>query len=200
MIGLVIVAAWGAALWTIAKRAAVRRRLVLGASSQAWAAAAIVATSCIAALPDATLSACIGLAAIAIAAVVDAESGYIFDPLIVAGIAGIAASAITEGRGVASVYGLIVAGGSVLCIWVASRGRGLGLGDVKLAALVGAAFGALGGITAIGLAFIAGSAGAIFQIIAGKAHFGMSIRFGPYLLAGSVCLLAYHRMSDGVIR
>lgn len=200
MIGFVIVAAWGAALWNLTKRTAVRRRLELGTSSQAWAAAAIFGSSCVAALPDSTLSACIGLATVAIAAVVDAESGYIFDPLIVAGIAGIALCAFTEGSGVATIYGLMLAGGSVLCIWVASRGRGLGLGDVKLAAVVGAAFGPLGGITAIGLAFIAGSAVAISRIIAGKAHFGMSVRFGPYLLAGSVCLLAYHRVSDGVIQ
>jgi prepilin signal peptidase PulO-like enzyme (type II secretory pathway) len=200
VITFLIVAAWGSALWAIANRAAARRRLVLGTSSQACATMTIVAASFLATVPHVKLSACIGLAVIGISAVVDAQSGYIFDPLVVAGLIGVASFAMTEGTGVASLYGLMVSGGSVLCIWVASLGRGLGLGDVKLAAVVGAAFGPLGGITAIGLAFVVGSAVAISGIIAGKAHFGMSVRFGPYLLAGSVCLLAYHRLSDGVIR
>ncbi|MGH7716958.1 MAG: prepilin peptidase [Vulcanimicrobiaceae bacterium] len=200
MIDAFIVASWTAVLWILAMNCARRRDLLFPAAATRWAVAAAFGTACLAAMPYAELYVCIGLSAIAVAAVVDAQSGYIFDPLILAGVIGVVATATLEQNAVESIYGAIVAGGTVLCIWAASLGRGLGLGDVKLAVVLGAVFGPLGGIAAIGLAFMAGAAVATCRIIVGKANFGTSIRFGPYLLAGSVCLLAYNRMSDGVLR
>lgn len=198
MIDALIVTVWTVALWKVAMYAARRRALALPATGTRWAFAAALGSAWVATLPYTKLSVCIGLSAIAVAAIVDAHSGYIFDPLILAGVVGVIVTATLERSAVASIYGAMLAGGCVLCIWAASLGRGLGLGDVKLALVLGAVFGPLGGVAAVGLAFTVGAAVAISRIIAGRAHFGMSIRFGPYLLAGSVCLLAYHLLNDGV--
>ncbi len=190
---------WVAFLGTLAQRAAGRRGLHLHAAPTYWIATACIAAPA-AATSCATLSIVAALVVLAVAAVVDAQSGFIFDPLVVAGTVGVVVVAVLEGAGISSLFGAAVACGAVFCMWALTLGRGIGLGDVKLAAVVGAGFGPIGGISAIGLSFIVGATIAVAGIIAGKARFGTSMRFGPYLLAGSVCLLAYHRLSDGVIR
>jgi prepilin signal peptidase PulO-like enzyme (type II secretory pathway) len=196
---VVFIVGWAVFLGSLAQHAARRRGLCLRAAPAYW-----MATACTAALAAATSYATLSIDAtlvvLAVAAVVDAQSGFIFDPLVIAGIIGILVVSVLEGTGGSSFYGGTVAGAAVFCMWALTLGRGIGLGDVKLAAVVGAGFGPIAGIYAIGLSFIVGAAIAIAQIIAGKARFGTSIRFGPYLLAGSVCLLAYHRLSDGVLR
>jgi leader peptidase (prepilin peptidase)/N-methyltransferase len=197
--GVAVMIGWALFLGMLAQDAARRRRLLLHATSlfwvaTAWVAAVLAATSCIKLSLDAAL------VVLAVAAVVDAQSGFIFDPLVVVGTIGVVIMAVLEGAGVSSLCGAAVTAGTVFFIWALSLGRGIGLGDVKLAAVVGAGFGPLGGISAIGLSFIVGAAIALGRIAAGRAHFGSPVRFGPYLLAGSVCLLAYHRLSDGVLR
>jgi len=199
MAKIVLSIGWAVLLGVLAQHAARRRGLDLHAAPAYWAATGTIAalaaaTSCVTPTTDAAL------VVLAVAAVVDAQSGFIFDPLVAAGLTGVLVVAELEGTGASSLMGGAIAGGAVYLIWAITLGRGIGLGDVKLAAVVGAAFGPIGGISAIGLSFIVGAAIAIGQIIAGKTRFGSSIRFGPYLLAGSVCLLAYHRLSDGVIR
>src|SRR5579872_5968125 len=196
---VVISIAWALFLGIVAQDAARRRGLDLYAAPVYWAAIASIAalaaaTSCVTLKIDATL------VVLAVAAVVDAQSGFIFDPLVIAGTVGVLVVAALAGAAASSLYGGAVAGGAVLFIWAITRGRGIGLGDVKLALVVGAGFGPLGGISAVGLSFIVGAAITIARIIAGYARFGSPVRFGPYLLAGSVCLLAYHRLFDGVIR
>lgn len=195
----VFIAGWTIFLGMLAQHAARRRGVSLHVATAYWIATASIAslgaaTSGIALTTDAMF------VVVAIAAVIDAQSGFIFDPLVAAGAIGVLVVAALEGTGVFSLCGAVVSGGAVFFLWAITRGRGIGLGDVKLAAVVGAGFGPVGGISAIGLSFIVGTAITVARIIAGKAQFGTSIRFGPYLLAGSVCLLAYDRLSDGVIR
>ncbi len=195
----VLILCWVVFLGMLAQRVARRRGFHLHGAPIYWTATAFIAAPA-AATSWTTLSIVATLVVLAIAAVVDAQSGFIFDPLVGAGTIGVLVLAALEGAGVSSLYGAAIAGGAVFCMWALTLGRGIGLGDVKLAAVVGAGFGPIGGISAIGLSFIVGAAIAIARISTGKAHFGTSIRFGPYLLAGSVCLLAYHRLGDGVLR
>ena len=191
--------AWNVLLVTIARRGGRARRLSLRKADR-WFAAVTFGGAAIPLVSHVDVSVGIGLVSIAVAANVDAQTGYIFDSLTVAGVFGVTVAATLEGRALDSVGGALAAAGTMSLIWAITRGRGLGVGDVKLSALVGAAFGPLGGVTAIGLSFITGACVAVVRIFAGKARFGMSVRFGPYVLAGSVCLLAYHRLSDGVFR
>lgn len=74
-------------------------------------------------------------------------------------------------------------------IWVLSRGRGMGLGDVKLSPSLGATLGWLSLETAlIGLAlsFILGGVVSAVLLITKRVHRRTAIPFGPFLLLGSL--------------
>ena len=78
---------------------------------------------------------------------------------------------------------LLVIGG----LWLASGGRGMGLGDVKLAPVLGAVLGWLSvGVAVIGLftAFVLGAIVGLALMLAGRAGRRSRIPFGPYLVAG----------------
>ena len=79
-----------------------------------------------------------------------------------------------------------------------TRGRGMGLGDVKLAFLIGLI---AGGYTwlAIFIAFIVGSVIGIFLVIARQAHFGKPIPFGPFLVAGTFITLLWGEQISGLL-
>lgn len=71
---------------------------------------------------------------------------------------------------------------------VAFVSRGMGMGDVKLASLIGLVLGSLGlryvGVAA-GAAIVLGGVGAIVALIVGRGR-KAAIPFGPYLAAGAV--------------
>ena len=146
------------------------------------------------------LHAALALEAVAVAAFTDVRCGYIFDALVVMALLITVVLALAEGAGQWAALGASATGFALLILWAASLARGIGLGDVKLASLLGAAFGPTDGIVAIGLSFVLGAGVALGLLATRKARLGTRVCFGPYLLAGSLCLLAYHRLSTGVIR
>lgn len=73
-------------------------------------------------------------------------------------------------------------------IWVVTRGRGMGLGDVKVAPVLGAVLGWLGfgiAIFGLGLAFALGAVVGLVVVITGRRGLGSRIAFGPFLLLGA---------------
>jgi leader peptidase (prepilin peptidase)/N-methyltransferase len=84
------------------------------------------------------------------------------------------------------VAGFAVFGGALFLIALVSRG--MGMGDVKLAALIGLVLGSLGlryaGV-AFGAAIVLGGVGAIVALALGRGR-KAAIPFGPYLAAGAV--------------
>lgn len=88
-----------------------------------------------------------------------------------------------------SVIGGLLFGGFYLIIAVASKG-GMGGGDVKLAALIGAFTGWQGAILSFVVASLLGGIAALFLLLAGRAGRKSVIKFGPFLaLAGAVAFL-----------
>ena len=87
---------------------------------------------------------------------------------------------------VKAVLGLLLYGG-ILFI-VAAVSRGMGMGDVKLAAVIGLVFGSLGlrfvGVAAAA-AIVLGGLGAVGALAMGRGR-KSAIPFGPYLAAGAV--------------
>jgi leader peptidase (prepilin peptidase)/N-methyltransferase len=78
-------------------------------------------------------------------------------------------------------------------LWFFSGGRGMGMGDVKLAPVLGATLGWIGvGSALVGLlaAFVLGGLVGAFLLIGRRAGRGTQIPFGPYLLAGAAVGLA----------
>ena len=82
--------------------------------------------------------------------------------------------------------GFLAFGGGLLVVAVLSRG--MGIGDVKLAALIGLVLGSLGlryvGVAA-GAAILLGGLGAVVALALGRDR-RSAIPFGPYLAAGAV--------------
>ena len=87
-----------------------------------------------------------------------------------------------------AALGLLAYGGGLLLVAIVSPG-GMGMGDVKLAALIGLVLGALGlryVAVAAAAAIFAGGVGAIALLIVTRASRKQAIPFGPYLAAGAV--------------
>lgn len=74
-------------------------------------------------------------------------------------------------------------------VWLATAGRGMGLGDVALAPVLGLALGWLGwGPSLVGLmgGFVIGSLVGVVLIAAGKARARAKVPHGPFLLSGAL--------------
>ena len=88
-----------------------------------------------------------------------------------------------SGAAVGALVWVGVIGGS----WLLTRGRGMGLGDVKLAPLLGGSLGIIGGLeAAAGLLFalVLGASVGIVLLATGRVGRRQAIAFGPFLLAG----------------
>lgn len=79
----------------------------------------------------------------------------------------------------------LAAGLFFFLLWLATRGRGMGMGDVKLAFLMGLILGFPKIVVALYLAFLTGAFFGVILILAGKKRFGQHIPFGPFLAGGT---------------
>jgi len=79
----------------------------------------------------------------------------------------------------------------LLAIHLATRGRGMGLGDVKLALLCGLILGAGGSLIWLFLSFVLGALLGVILLITGKSRLGDKIPFGPFLVAGFLLTLLF---------
>jgi prepilin signal peptidase PulO-like enzyme (type II secretory pathway) len=121
-----------------------------------------------------------------VAAVVDARTGFIPDT-VSRGTALVAlALAYASGFSPAAFAGAAAVGGMLLLLHLLTGGRGLGLGDVKLGIAIGVGLGAPLGVIALGAAFVAGGAYAIWLLLTQRARRGDAVRFGPFLAAGTL--------------
>ena len=134
----------------------------------------------------------IGLCAIAalggtlVAAVVDARTGVIPDLLTRTTALAALGCAVANGLAPLACGGAYAVGGTLLALHLLTRGRGLGLGDVKLGTAIGAGFGPTAGMLALGAAFVLGGAYAGWLLLTHRARRGDAIRFGPFLAVGTV--------------
>lgn len=94
-------------------------------------------------------------------------------------------------------YGLLrlgaagmVSGLFFYALWLITRGRGMGFGDVKLAAVLGAVLGYPEVVIAGYVAFLTGAAYGVILMIRGAAGLKSRVAFGPFLLIGAV--VAYY--------
>ena len=89
-------------------------------------------------------------------------------------------------------------------IWLLTLGRGMGLGDVALAPVLGLALGWLGwGASIVGLAlgFGIGAVVGVVLIASGRTRRGMRVPHGPFLLSGAaVGLFAGAPIWDAYLR
>lgn len=154
------------------------------------AAAAFV--PCLLAAHDASraISIAILTACAAISAVTDLESGLIFDRVLTVATLLMLPAAAFAGNVATGLAGAAAAGALLWLPHGVSRGRAIGLGDVKLAAVAGFALGPVGGLFALWAAAIGG--GLIAAVLLGcrRARRGDALRFGPFLAAGVAFTIA----------
>jgi prepilin signal peptidase PulO-like enzyme (type II secretory pathway) len=153
--------------------------------------AAQCAAACCSPDPLRAVALLVGAGAAVVSAATDAASGLVFD-LVTIPAAFIAACLELRAHSAAWAFGgVAVCAGTLLLVYAVTNGRGLGLGDVKLAAAIGAVLGAQDALGALGIAFISGGAYAAFVLATGRAHRGAAMRFAPYLTAGMLSVALY---------
>jgi leader peptidase (prepilin peptidase)/N-methyltransferase len=84
--------------------------------------------------------------------------------------------------------GAATGGGLLGALWLGTKGKGIGLGDVKLMIPVGMLFGAADTAVLLFVAFTVGGAVAAYLLAGKKAGLKSAIPFGPFL-AGAALLL-----------
>jgi len=89
------------------------------------------------------------------------------------------------------LVGTLVGGGFIGLLVVITKGKGMGVGDIKLAFLLGFILGWLGIIIGLGSAFIMGALVGILLIISKAKKLKSSVPFGPFLIAGFYFALFY---------
>ncbi|PJB87841.1 hypothetical protein CO083_04860 [Candidatus Roizmanbacteria bacterium CG_4_9_14_0_8_um_filter_34_12] len=80
----------------------------------------------------------------------------------------------------------------ILLIYLISRGRGMGFGDVKLAFNMGILLGIKGGLLALYFAFIIGGIFGAYLLLSKKKKLKSKIAFGPFLVLGTIILLFFN--------
>jgi leader peptidase (prepilin peptidase)/N-methyltransferase len=128
-----------------------------------------------------------------VAAVVDARTGLIPDALTRTTAFAALGCAVANGVAPLACGGAYAVGGALLALHILTRGRGLGLGDVKLGTAIGAGFGPATGLVALGAAFVLGGVYASWLLLTRRARRGDAIRFGPFLAAGALAAVLIPR-------
>lgn len=162
--------------------------LRLGAS---YVAAALVAAPLIRlAVSNAAAywSASVALAIGSVCAVTDLQTGYVFDRVLLAGSCLALGAALADRRIAGALAGAALAGTLLGLLFAMSRGRGIGLGDVKLALVLGACLGTGGALRAVGFAFVVGALFAVVLLFRG-ARRTSEVRFAPFLALGAAYAL-----------
>ncbi len=85
----------------------------------------------------------------------------------------------------------LFAGLFLLLLVLITRGRGMGGGDVKLAAALGFLFGWPDAALVIVLAFVSGAIYGILLILFGRKRFKSAVPFGPFLALGALVLILF---------
>ncbi|MBA2954501.1 prepilin peptidase [Nocardioides sp. MAH-18] len=140
------------------------------------------------------LAACLVVTAAGVAlALIDLEHGRL--PFSITGVASLlaaAALAIAWWAGAVSPAAVLVSAAVWFAvyggIWFLTAGRGMGLGDVALAPLLGAVLGSLGlaeGVVGLVAGFVLGAVVGIALMLSGRAARGSRIAFGPFMLLGA---------------
>jgi leader peptidase (prepilin peptidase)/N-methyltransferase len=161
-----------------------------GTSAVPWLA--LLSAPCIAAFALATrplpqAAACgVACIALAIAAEADARTGYLFDAITIPTAALVVAIAFATGAGPVAAIGCALLVGVFGIVVALSRGRAMGMGDVKAMASIGAAFGPAEAMLAIAAAC---ASGILEACLRGRLQRRAEIRFGPHLAIGATFTL-----------
>jgi leader peptidase (prepilin peptidase)/N-methyltransferase len=129
--------------------------------------------------------------------VTDLKYSIIPDSLVIAGVIGALYERSLPFRihGDTPLLALVISGigGSLFLFFLYSvtRGRGMGLGDVKLAFLLGFLSGFPGIAVTLTVAFLTGAGAGVILILTGKKTLKSHVPFGPFLILGQFASLVW---------
>lgn len=129
---------------------------------------------------------------------IDLEHMYIPDAVLLAGVLLWGAASAPNGSAVLhkGAAGAVLGFGTMFAIYLLARG-GMGLGDVKLAALIGLYLGPAMTLLAVVLGFIAGSIAGLSLVLARRKALKDRIPFAPFLALGAVAAMLWGRQLLG---
>lgn len=125
--------------------------------------------------------------------VADLKYQIIPDSMVVLGIIGVLMQgpAFDARQGPALWLSGAGASGFFFLLWLVTRGRAMGLGDVKFVFLMGLLLGFPGVIVATYLAFLTGAGVGVILILRGIKGLKSKIAFGPFLILGTCITLVW---------
>ena len=135
------------------------------------------------------------IAAVTVCALTDAQTGYIFDAISLTSLVGILVFSAANHTLVPALIGACAAGGALMLLHAVTLGRGLGLGDVKLACCIGAALGPSDGLASLGIAFVLGGTYAGFLLSSQRRGRNDTVPFAPYLAFGTILMSLYRSIA-----
>lgn len=120
--------------------------------------------------------------------VADSKYQIIPDSMLVVAIIGILLRDLATPHGLQAADIVSGVGGLVFffLLWVITKGRGMGLGDVKLAFVLGLFLGFPAIVIALYIGFLTGAAVGVILILLREKTMKSKIAFGPFLLFGAV--------------
>jgi leader peptidase (prepilin peptidase) / N-methyltransferase len=117
---------------------------------------------------------------------IDARTGFIPNRITYPALAITLTFALFFGSFSQASIGMLCVGGTLAFLYIITRKRGLGLGDVKLGACIGAGLGPANGMLALGSSFILGGIIGALLLACGHAGRKDAVRFGPFLAFGTL--------------
>ena len=139
---------------------------------------------------DVSLGTASALACLVVCAASDLATGLVFDAVTATAACGIALEKLLQHEAAAATLGAAACGAAVLVLYAITRGRGIGLGDVKLAGIIGAGIGGLESLGAIGAAFVTGALCCLPLVVARRIRRGDRVAFAPYMAVGTIAVVA----------
>ncbi len=129
------------------------------------------------------------LAAYAAVLVIDLRTGLIPNVITYPGIA-IALVLRPDGVGVSPAY--VLTGVAIAAAFLAMWSRGwMGMGDVKLALLIGLVSGPPLALIGLWIGFVSGGLVSIALLVTGRKGRRDAVAFGPFLAVGGACVLVF---------
>lgn len=130
------------------------------------------------------------MGSIGLGALTDKAAGYVLDIVTLPICAFSIVATASSGVAFHSMIGAVAAAGGLFSLYAITRGQGLGLGDVKLAAACGTLLGAQAGLLSLGISFIFGGSAALPLLLSKRANRRTAVPFAPFMAAGALAVLA----------
>lgn len=98
------------------------------------------------------------------------------------------------------MYSAIGAGGFFLLLFLLTKGKGMGFGDVKFAVLMGLVLGFPGIVYSLYIAFLTGATLSLILILWKQKTLKSTIPFGPFLVFATLIVLLFPQVVEAIVK